>query len=297
MKILITGASGFVGRQLAARFLSEGHAVIGVDLDSVDFSFSDHENFEFFEADLTDASAVEKLPLDEVGLLYHLAAAGVKAASRQWPLCVQVNVMGTATLMQALLRRVESGLPVPRIVYTKTYYEDHLDTIPAFRENPYVVSKVAATRWLEALSPVYPESITIAKVFQVYGPGDDPNNVLSYAAQTLKAGQIATFGSGTSRRDWIYIDDFISGLVACGDASDKGLHHYDLGSGELHSIREMIEQIAEIVGARPEQLIFDPSNDRGDTEIEDWAKVTPRGLGLERRHFEKLAESLSLYKF
>lgn len=268
--------------------------MLGVDLQLNGFEFAEHSSFEFVPLDLTDLASVEQIPLEGIDLLYHLAAAGVKAPTRKWPLCVQVNVMGTATLIDVLLRHVESGLPVPRIVYTKTYYEDHLDAIPAFRENPYVVSKVAATRWLEALSPVYPESITIAKVFQVYGPGDDPNNVLSYAAQTLKAGEVATFGSGTSRRDWIYIDDFISGLFACGDASDKGLHHYDLGSGELHSIREMIEQIAEIVGARPEQLIFDPSNDRGDTEIEDWAKVTPHGFTLSHSKSDGLRALLEV---
>ena len=272
LKILITGVSGFVGQKLAAQFLAEGHAVIGVDLRAGEFAFADHPNFQFFGLDLTDAQAVSKLPLGEVDLLYHLAAAGVKAATRQWPLCVQVNVMGTAALFQALMQRVAGGQPVPRIVYTKSYYEDHLDALPAFKENPYVMSKVAATRWLEALAPIYPQSITIAKVFQVYGPGDDPTNVLSYAARTLKAGEKATFGSGSSLRDWIYIDDFIAGLATCGADHGPGLHRFDLGSGERHSIRNMVEKIAEIAKADPSLLTFDPSKDRGDTEIEDWAK-------------------------
>ena len=282
MKILITGVSGFVGQKLAAHFLDAGHSVVGVDLRAADFEFSEHPTFEFFSADLTDSESVSELPWGEVELLYHLAAAGVKAASRQWPLCVQVNVMGTATLMQTLMQRVAQGQQVPRIVYTKSYYEDHLHAIPAFQENPYVMSKVAATRWIEALAPVYPSSITIAKVFQVYGPGDDPNNVLSYAARQLKAGEPASFGSGTSLRDWIYIDDFIAGLAACGAPQDAGhIHRFDLGSGERHSIREMIEAIAEIAGAHPELLTFDASKDRGDTEIEDWATKAPQRWSIE----------------
>lgn len=276
-RVLVTGVSGFVGQKLTGRLLEGGHSVIGVDLRTGDFDFARHPDFQFCAADLTDTASVADLPLDDVDLLYHLAAAGVKAATRQWPLCVRVNVMGTATLMQALMQRVSRGQAVPRIVYTKSYYEDHLEAIPAFNENPYVVSKVAATRWIEALSAVYPQSITIAKVFQVYGPGDDPNNVLSYAAHTLKAGEKATFGSGKSLRDWIYIDDFIEGLVACGADHGPGLHRFDLGSGERHSIREMVEAIAQVCGADASLLDFDGARDRGDAEIEDWAKHLPLG--------------------
>lgn len=267
--------SGFVGQKLAARFLDEGHSVIGVDLNQAAFEFDGHPAFQFIAADLTDPKTIKALPWEWVDLLYHLAAAGVKAATRNWPLCVRVNVMGTATLMEALMERVQAGVDVPRIVYTKTYYEDHVDAIPAFEENPYVVTKVAATRWIEAISPVYPQSISIAKVFQVYGPGDDPDNVLSYAARTLKAGQKATFGSGKSLRDWIYIDDFIEGLIACGSETRVGLHRFDLGSGTRHTIREMVEIIAELCGAEESLLEFDPLKDRGDTEIEDYARNLP----------------------
>lgn len=275
MKVLITGVSGFVGRKLAAKFLEQGHEVIGVDLHATDFPFAGNSAFEFIALDLTSTVAVNQLPWDGIDLLYHLAAAGVKAVTRHWSLCVQVNVMGTAVLMQALMSRVAEKNTVPRIVYTKSYYEDHLDAIPVFRENPYVMSKVAATRWIEALAPVYTKSITIAKVYQVYGPDDDPNNVLSYAARKLKAGEKAVFGSGTGLRDWIYIDDFISGLAACMQLVKSGIQRYDLGSGERHSIREMVEMIAEISGADPALVSFDPSKDRGDTEIEDWAKIAP----------------------
>lgn len=276
MKILITGVSGFVGQKLAARFLDEGHYVVGVDLVAANFAFSKHSYFQFCPTDLTKTHDVQKLPMDDVDVLYHLAAAGVKASGREWSSCVYVNVVGTASLMGVLANRIAAGAKVPRLVYTKSYYEDHCELIPAFRENPYVMSKVATTRWIEAFEPVYLESITIAKVFQVYGPGDDPKNVLNYAAKTLKAGEKASFGSGKSLRDWIYIDDFISGLVACANIQGRGIHRYDLGSGERHTIREMVELIARICGKDDSLLEFDKSKDRGDAEIEDWAQLFPR---------------------
>lgn len=277
MKVLITGVSGFVGRKLAAQLLEDGHSVVGIGTRLEGLSFSKHPSFYSAKVDLTDLDAVAQLPWDGVELLYHLAAEGVKAPTRQWPSCISVNVIGTAFLIQALLKRVNAGMSVPRIVYTKTYYEDHLQAVPSFRENPYVLSKVAATRWLEAVASVYSESITIAKVYQVYGSGDDPNNVLSYAARQLKAGKVAEFGSGKSLRDWIYIDDFINGLVICAEEKRKGLKQFDLGTGERHSIREMVEKLAEITKAPKELLIFNPNKDRGDTEIEDRAVNHPAG--------------------
>lgn len=294
MKVLITGVSGFVGQKLTAHFLSGGHSVLGVDLRATDFEFSRHPDFEFIGLDLTDREAVNQLPWDDVELLYHLAAAGVKASTREWPLCVKVNLIGAASLVESLMQRVVAAQRVPRIVYTKSYYEDHLDSLPALLENPYVMSKLASTRWFEALAPIYPSAITIAKVFQVYGPGDDPNNVLSYAARTLKAGEMATFGSGKSLRDWIYIDDFIDGLKTCGQMNAPGLHRYDLGSGERHSIREMVESIAEIIGADPSHLTFDTSKDRGDSDIEDWAVQSPQGWRIKEDTISGLSKLVSL---
>ena len=295
MKIFLTGVSGFVGQKLAARFLDAGHCVVGVDLNACDFEFAAHPAFQFYRADLTDAASVADLPLEDVDLLYHLAAAGVKASSREWSICVRVNVVGTALLMQELMRRVQQGQHVPRLVYTKTYYEDHLEVIPAFQTNPYVVSKVAATRWIEALSAVYPQSITIAKVFQVYGPGDDPNNVLNYAAGMLRLGKPVIFGSGTSLRDWIFIEDLITGLEACGGSFEAGtIQRIDLGSGERRSIREMVERIAEITGADPSLLTFDSSKDRGDAEIVDWAVRLPPGWKIKNDANTGLRKLVSL---
>jgi nucleoside-diphosphate-sugar epimerase len=275
LKTLITGVSGFVGQKLSAKLLNLGKKVIGIDLHSATFDFQKNNDFEFHIIDITDSSSISNLPIDDVDTIYHLAAAGVKATHRQWSLSVKVNVIGTITLLQFLLKRASQGKPVPRIIYTKTYYEDHLDSNPAFIENPYVLSKVASTKCLEAFSHLYPVGITIAKVFQVYGPGDDPDNVLNYAARTLKAGKVATFGLGKGLKDWIYIDDFIDGLISCGANHRAGLHNFDLGSGKCYSTREMVEILAKFLKADSKQLIFSPTLDRGDDNVKDWAIKLP----------------------
>ncbi len=329
---LITGVSGFVGRKLAAHLLEQGHHVIGADLTPCpDLEALPHYTFQ--RLDLTDPASVNAIDFAGLDNVIHLAAAGVKAAGRSWPLCTRVNIEGTANLVNKLLSDFHpisselardypgssaadyplSSSPTPNshlltfrrsaplFLYTQTWYEEHISACPAFADNPYVATKHAASRWIETLASVYPAPVVIAKVFQVYGPGDDPNNVLSYAARCLKHGEPATFGSGTQLRDWIYIDDFINALAACLNTSTPGLIRYDLGTGQTHSLREMIEQLVSItasssissesasdspvssqtpnsnlLSSRGEaSLNFDSSRDRGDTHITDHARTPP----------------------
>ncbi len=297
MKILITGVSGFAGNRLAQRFLDEGHDVVGVDLRLMSSEILNLSGFTFMQADLTDPASVAKLPVGDVDILYHLAAAGVKASGREWPICVRVNVLGTLFLTQLLAGLVQAGARVPRIVYSKSYYENHLEDIPAFRDNPYVVTKRAATGLIEQLAASYPESIRIAKVFQVFGPDDDAGSVLSYAAKTLKAGKTATFGSSKGMRDWIYIDDFIDGLLHCGLCEGTGLLQFDLGSKKVFSLKELVTQIALICGCPDSALVFDPSKDRGDDSLDDRAVHWPEGWQPNwpiRKALQQLVEDISV---
>lgn len=274
MKVLITGACGFVGRQLCAAFLNRGDEVIATDIHP-EYTGSQLIKLRYIQVDLTQPDVAKLLPWDEVDILYHLAAAGVKASAREWPLCIRVNVIATTYILDALMHRQQIGLRVPLIVYTKSYYEDYIHSIPALNKNPYVLTKAATTHILECFAKSYANHICIAKVFQVYGAGDDPNNVLTYAATQFKSGKTATFGSGISRRDWIYIDDFIDGLIACSQCFPERLLRYDLGSKYLYSIRDAVLKIAELYQVSSSLAIFDPSLDCGDTELEECASNHP----------------------
>jgi nucleoside-diphosphate-sugar epimerase len=301
-----------VGTKLAAHLLKQGHHVIGADLRPCG-ELEGRGGYRFQTLDLTDPASVNALDFAGLDNVIHLAAAGVKAAGRSWPLCTRVNIEGTANLVGKLIvdscqlagrefivdscqgagrefivdscklavdrenqqlstnncqlttnncqlttnnsplstnnSQLSTTKKAPLFLYTQTWYEEHITACPAFADNPYVATKHAASRWIETLASVYPAPVVIAKVFQVYGPGDDPNNVLSYAARCLKHGEPATFGSGTQLRDWIYIDDFINALAACLNTSTPGLTRYDLGTGQTHSLREMIEQLVSITAS------------------------------------------------
>lgn len=278
MRILITGISGFIGTKLAELLLRAEHEVVGFDVRAPVGPWSEHGHFRFVAGDICSTEALQQIDFVRLDAVFHLAAAGVKVSSRTWPICTQVNVLGTATLFGELSRAVQqAGVPAPRIIYTKSFYEDHWESIPAFRENPYVMTKVAATRWIESVAAMALPDIRIAKVYQVFGANDDPNNVLSYAARQLLAGEPAEFGAGQGIRDWIHIDDFVAGLYACLRAEPDGLARYDLGSQIGVSIRDAVEKIAALVDADPTLLLFDSSRDRGDAAIHDLASTYPPG--------------------
>jgi len=99
---LITGVSGFVGRKLAQKLLENGHHVIGADLRPCE-ALEGRGGYRFQPLDLTDPASVNALDFAGLDNVIHLAAAGVKAAGRSWPLCTRVNIEGTANLVGKLI--------------------------------------------------------------------------------------------------------------------------------------------------------------------------------------------------
>lgn len=270
MKALLTGANGFLGRAVLRRLLADGHHVIAFARRNLDVDVND--NLEVVLGDLCSRENLARLPWGELDAVIHLAASGVKASHREWWAALQSNVVGT----QQLLNYVEHHANrKPRVFVAATFYERLLEQTPALRSNPYIATKAACSEITRIWSRGYSGAVVLGTFFQVYGLGDDPDNVLSYAARNFKLRTPAAFGSGQGLRDWIYVDDAASGVLAALNGSPTGLTECDIGSGRLMKVREMIECLAEIAGANRELLTFDAARDRPDIGATLAAKNLP----------------------
>ena len=290
MRVLITGANGFIGTQLLPRLLKDGYEVIAYDLKS---SFSQDrfpERIRIISGDLSEGEGLDQIAWEDLDAVIHLASAGVKASNRDWHDCIAVNIIGTEQLLYSM-SAVDNP---PLLIYPRTFYEDHINDIPGFKQNPYIITKKAGTKIVELWARDNKNvKVVFGTIFQAYGAGDDAGNVLTYTVNCLKNGISAELGSGKGLRDWIYIDDLINAFVKSLYTSGNRIQHYDFGTGKLTSIKEIVERIAELMGCANEMLNFDSARDRNDTEIRAFAKNMLKGLKPIKSLEERLIDLIN----
>lgn len=229
MKILVTGAAGFIGYHTSARLLSDGHEVTGIDnlneyydpalkharLAQLDGS----ERFRFQKMDLVDDAAVKNLVAGgEFDRVIHLAAqAGVRYSLEVPSAYVQSNLVGFANLLEAC-RQAET----PHLVYASSSsvygasreipFSEHRDA-----DHPvslYAASKRANELMAHSYSSLFDLPVTGLRFFTVYGPWGRPDMALFlFTRAILNEELISVFGFGKHKRDFTYIDDIVEGVV------------------------------------------------------------------------------------
>jgi UDP-glucuronate 4-epimerase len=264
MKVLITGAAGFIGSHLTERLLARGCHVVGFDNfdDFYDPQIKRHniqdalcnEDFELIEADIREAGAVDKVVADGIDTIVHLAArAGVRPSIARPVLYVDVNVNGTTVLLEAAKKH-----NVKKFVFgsSSSVYgnnekipfseDDNVD----FPISPYAATKKACELICHTYHHLYGIDITCLRFFTVYGPRQRPDLAIHKFAKLIEqAKPIPVFGDGTMMRDFTYIDDIIDGTVAAMDKCD-GFNIYNLGESRPISVNDLIAEIEKALGKK-----------------------------------------------
>lgn len=264
MNFLITGAAGFLGAALANQLAREGHQVRGLD----DLSTGDPQSLgpdvHFTRGDVNDRPRLWTL-LQEVDCVYHLAARVSVPESLLYPREYNaVNVGGTVSLMEAM-----RDVGVRRVVFVSSgaVYGEQPEQPVTERDvpnpgSPYAVSKLAAEYYVRTIGSLWKIETVSLRVFNAFGPGQhlppsNPPVVPYFLRQALRNGSLVVQGDGTQTRDFVYVDDMVSGLVAAATAPGINGMVINIGSGRETSLRDLVKAVLDITGSSAE-VIYNP---------------------------------------
>jgi nucleoside-diphosphate-sugar epimerase len=257
-RVLVTGATGFVGRHLVRALAAAGaevHALRRASSAGAAFSGSrpvatGPAPVVWHEADLLDRKALARaLATAAPAIVFHLAAYGARPEERGRDAICLVNVQGSVNLWEALPESVT------RVVAAGTSREYARATGPVdeeYRCHPwraYPASKHAAGVLLAALAEEDGRSLVILRLFGPYGPGDDSQRVIPFTILRLLASESVPLTSGGQLYDFAFVDDHVAGfLLAATVPLPRLVSIYNIGSGEPRALREVLEAVAATIG-------------------------------------------------
>jgi UDP-glucose 4-epimerase len=228
---LVTGASGFIGRALSARLRKEGCRVTGADTAS--------------GFDVCDWSSLAKLRRRRFDVVYHLAGLMHVPTSWHQPReTFTTNVLGTLHVLEfCRLTGVPRLVFVSSAMYGPPQYlpidEDH----PVDPTNPYSWSKATAEDLCRAYGKLFGLNIIILRPFNVYGPGQRTDFLISSVVEQVKTKGAARVHDVAPKRDYLHIDDMVDAFVRAGAHKQKGVRTFNVGSGKSHSVDEVLDAV------------------------------------------------------
>jgi nucleoside-diphosphate-sugar epimerase len=283
-RILVTGASGFIGRALVRRLVCSGASVACTARRR---PLEVAEGTSWIVGDLVDeefvAHVVEQTRPD---IVYHLG--GASSASRSLDVVLPTLATNLTASVNVLKAVTERGCD--RVVLVGSGDEPINGEPPS---SPYAAAKHALHAYARMFHALYATPTTTARLFMVYGP-DQPDvaKLVPYTILSLLRGERPSFSSGRRLCDWVFIDDVVDALLAVASSSDCVDRVVDVGTGTLHCVRDVVEKLHVLLGSQAEPL-FDGTSDRPH-ETEDvadvvrahqlcgWSPSTDLATGLER---------------
>ena len=255
---IVTGGTGFIGTHLIDALIERGENVTVIDnLSTSDLKYL-HSDAKFINQDICDPEVTNLIKELNPKAIYHLAAQASVAVSAREPLTdLNINVIGTLNLLEGI-RDLHYR---PRFIFFSTggaVYGDleesalpASETINAKPLSPYAVSKLAIEHYLRVYGHLYDLNYTIVRPANVYGPRQNPHGeagVIAIFTQAMLEGRAITiFGDGNDQRDYIYIADFIDGVLTLADSNLPG--PYNIGTGYGISVNEIHNILSEFIPA------------------------------------------------
>jgi UDP-glucuronate 4-epimerase len=271
MRVLVTGAAGFIGSHLSERLVARGDEVVGLDNFDPFYPRAVKERnvvgllagprFSLVEGDLRQPADLERaFEAARPDAVVHLAAlAGVQPSLADPARYADVNVLGTVRITEAARKH-----GVRRFVFASSSSVYGRDSVPPFKEadvclqpvSPYASTKRAGELGLFTAHHLYGLDVTCLRFFTVYGPRQRPDLAIHKFARLILAGKpITLYGDGSTSRDYTWIDDIIDGVVAAIDEQGRGgppaFRIYNLGGSRTTTLARLVELISGSIGQKP----------------------------------------------
>lgn len=261
MRILVTGAAGFIGSNLAAELLDRGHAVVGFDNLSQGSLLNlgdvvDHPSFDFREADIRDESALGHAA-EGCEVIVHLAAYKIPRYSDAYE-TLMINGPGSEMVAQTAAR---TGAKIVAASTSDVYgknpevpFAEDMDSIignPHVKRWAYAVSKMFEEQLLLACHDRFGIDVVLLRFFGGYGPNQNltwwggPQSV--FITNALNGEPLPVHGDGRQTRSFTYITDHVDGIVAAVESSRADNLVVNVGAVEEVTIRELAELIWRLV--------------------------------------------------
>ena len=262
---IITGGAGFIGSHLVDHLLAEGGWRVTV-IDNFDPFYSravkeaniaQHKadpHFRFVEGNILDDSALDEVFSAPVEVIVHIAAkAGVRPSIADPIGYHHTNVAGTLKLLE----RARHG-DVPHFVLASSSSVYGVDPQVPWKEkergiqpiSPYAATKLACEQFAQVYAKLHGMKVTALRFFTVYGPRQRPDLAIHQFFRKIDEGTpIQQFGDGSTRRDYTYVADIISGVRGAMDRSQGGAFEiYNLGNSDTITLRDLISSIETELG-------------------------------------------------
>jgi nucleoside-diphosphate-sugar epimerase len=288
----VTGATGFIGRHLVPSLIQKGYQI--AILVSEKYGSGQalppplnrlRPTFEVVYADLRNYRLTRRaIEQSQPSSVIHLAAAGVTDPFLPLEAALRNNTFGTMNLLRACFE--PSSSRVNRLIAGRTPGE-----LSAM--NPYAASKAATWICCQMYARTDGWPIAGAMIYQAYGPGQSEHSLIPAALAAARAGQDFPMTSGRQLRDWIYIDDVVSAILASLSVELPPGDTVEIGTGRETSVADVVREIYRqtgkggklLIGALPDRPGEEQAQvaDAQRTEhILGWKATTNLELGLSR---------------